>query len=157
MLPPLATVEDLEARIGHAITDPGELARAEVLLTDASALVRMAAHDDFMEIDGVTLGPVPDICVTITCIASLRGWYNPSGIEAAQLGAVSVRYGGAWLSDDERSLLGQLVGGGPDSGSLQQVMLKPGFGWDGYIYGYVPVENEPGLSTPAADWFPLGT
>jgi hypothetical protein len=157
MLPPLATIEDLEARIGHAIEDDGERARAEVLLIDASALVRMAAHNDFMEDDGVTLGPVPDIAVTITAIASLRGWYNPAGVEATQLGAVSVRYGGAWLSDDERSLLGQLAGGGPDSGTLQQVMLKPGFGWDGSIYGYAPVDNEPGLATPAADWFPIGT
>jgi len=157
MLPPLATVEDLEARIGHAITDADERARAEALLADASALVRMAAHDDYMELDGVTLGPVPDLAVTITASAALRGWYNPAGIEAAQLGAVSVRYGGAWLSQAERDLLGQLAGGGPGSGTLQQVMLKPGFGWEGYVYGYVPVDNEPGLHTPAADWFPLGT
>ena len=157
MLPPLATVNDMEARLGHAITDPGEIVRAEALLSDASALVRMAAHDDFMEDDGVTLGPVPDIAVTITTLAALRGWFNPAGIEAAQLGAVSVRYGGAWLTENERSLLGELIGGGPGSGTLQQVMLKPGFGWETDTFGYVPVDNEPGLATPAADWFPMGT
>jgi hypothetical protein len=157
MLPPLATLADLEARIGHAITDADEQARAEALLNDASALVRIAAHDDFMEDDGVTLGPVPDLAVTITCAAALRGWYNPAGIEAAQLGAVSVRYGGAWLTQNERDLLGDLIGNGPGSGALQQVMLKPGFGWDIDTSGYVPVDNEPGLSTPDADWFPLGT
>jgi hypothetical protein len=157
MLPPLATIADLEARIGHVIADADEQARAGALLNDASALVRMAAHDDYMEDDGITLGVVPDICVTITASAALRGWYNPAGIEAAQLGAVSVRYGGAWLSQAERDLLGQLIGGGPGSGTLQQVMLKPGFGWDGTTVGYVPVDNEQGLSTPDADWFPLGT
>jgi hypothetical protein len=157
MLPSLATLADLEARLGHAI-DPADQARAQALLDDASALVRLAAHNDFMTLDEPpVLDVVPDICVTITCGAALRGWYNPAGIESAQLGAVSVRYGGAWLTQAERDLLGDLIGAGPGSRSLRQVTLRPGYGWDGAATDYVPVDNEPGLHTPDADWFPLGS
>lgn len=153
MLPSLATVEDMEARIGHAITDADERTRAQSLLDDASALVRFVANVTWMTTDEPpVLGPVPDHIVTLTVGAALRGWYNPAGIESAQLGAVSVRYGGAWLTASERE---QLAGLNRGKG-LQQQMLKPGFGFDSPLLGWVPVDNQEGLSTPAADWFPAG-
>jgi hypothetical protein len=152
MLPPLASITDLEARIGHPITDPLEQARANALLADASSLVRFAANLTWVDEDGA-LTEVPDLAVSITCQAALRGWYNPAGIEAAQLGAVSVRYGGAWLNAQEREELALFNRGK----GLQQQLLKPGFGFDGNTLGYVPVDNAEGLSTPDADWFPLGT
>jgi len=86
MLPPLATIPDLEARIGHPITDPAEQARANALLADASSLVRFAANQTWVDENG-DLTVVPDLAVSITCQAALRGWFNPAGIEAAQLGA----------------------------------------------------------------------
>lgn len=154
MLPSLATIADIEARLGHTIDDPGEIVRAQALLDDASALVRYESGASYMLEDGSALDEVPDIVVMVTCTAALRGWYNPAGIEAAQLGAVSVRYGGAWLSQSERDMLATLP---PNNGSLQQAILLPGYGFTGGPYGYVPVDNQEGLSTPAADWFPLGT
>ena len=154
MLPALATIEDLEARLGHPIVDDAERARAQALLDDASALVRFVAGQTWVDdtFDPPVITDVPDVVVSITCAAALRGWYNPAAIESAQLGAVSVRYGGAWLSGSEREALAQYSRGA----GLQQQLLKPGFGFDGNVYGYAPVDNEEGLSTPAADWFPIG-
>lgn len=150
-LPPLATVADLEARLGHPITDPAEQARANALLADASALVRFAAGQTWVdENDNLTV--VPDLAVTVTCQAALRGWYNPANIESAQLGAVSVRYGNAWLTAQETAQLAEFSQGH----GLTQATLVGGFGFEGGVYGYVPVDNEEGLSTPAADWFPTG-
>lgn len=56
---PLATVEDLEARLGRELT-PEEAARANALLTDASALIRGWTRQDFTLTlgDVITLRPV---------------------------------------------------------------------------------------------------
>lgn len=56
---PLATVEDLEARLGRELT-PAEEARAEALLADASALVRAWTRQSFapVEDDELVLRPV---------------------------------------------------------------------------------------------------
>jgi len=153
-LPALAQVSDMEARLGHTIDDANEQVRAQALLDDASALIRFEANRTWMDdtVDPPVLGVVPDFVVSLTAQAALRGWFNPAGIESAQLGAVSVRYGGAWLTTAERSQLALLNRGQ----GLQQVLLQPGFGFDGATSGWVPVDNAPNLSTPAADWFPLG-
>ena len=39
MDPSLATIEDMEARLGHAIIEDDERTRAQSLLNDASALI----------------------------------------------------------------------------------------------------------------------
>lgn len=154
MLPSLATIADMEARLGHLIVDDAERERAQALLNDASALIRFEANRTWMDdtVDPPVLGAVPDFVVSLTALAALRGWYNPAGIESAQLGAVSVRYGGAWLTNAERSQLALLNRGQ----GLQNIELQPGFGFEGGTYGWVPVDNEQGLHTPDADWFPLG-
>lgn len=154
-LPALAMVSDMEARLGHTIDDANERLRAQALLDDASALIRFEANRTWMDetVDPSVLGPVPDFVVSLTAQAALRGWFNPAGIESAQLGAVSVRYGGAWLTNAERAQLALLNRGQ----GLQQVLLQPGFGFDGTTVGWVPVDNAPDLHTPAADWFPLGS
>lgn len=143
----------MEARIGRQIIDDDELTRASALLADASALVRFEANRTWVDADTGQLVAIPDYVVTLTVNAALRGWYNPAGIESAQLGAVSVRYGSAWLTSAERENLAIMT----RTKGLQQAMLKPGFGFDQDISGYVPVDNAEGLHTPAADWFPLGT
>lgn len=154
MLPSLATIEDMEVRLGHPITDADERTRSQSLLNDASALIRFEANQDWMDntVEPPVLGPVPDFIVTLTVRAAMRGWYNPAGIEAAQLGAVSVRYGGAWLTAAERQSLALMNRGM----GLQQIMLSPGFGFERNTYGWAPVDNEEGLHTPDADWFPTG-
>lgn len=153
MLPPLASIDDMEARIGHQITDPADTDRANALLADASALVRFEANRTWIDPDTGTIANVPDYVVTLTVNAALRGWYNPAGIESAQLGAVSVRYGSAWLTNTERENLALLTRGK----GITQMILTPGFGFERDVYGYVPVDNAEGLHTPDADWFPLGT
>jgi hypothetical protein len=151
-LPSLATVADMEARLGHPIDDPDEQARAQALLDDASALIRFEANENWVTTDDPpVLGAVPDYVVSLTAVAALRGWYNPAGIESAQLGAVSVRYGGAWLTNAERANLALLNRGQ----GLQNVPLTPGFGFERNLMGYVPVDNAENLHTPEADWFPL--
>jgi hypothetical protein len=152
MGPSLASVADMEARLGHTIDDPAEVARAQALLDDASALVRFETNQSFVDETGALVTDLPDIVVTITVNAALRGWYNPAGIESAQLGAVSVRYGAAWLTSTERQQLGLMT-----RGNMSQATLIGSFGFEGGVSGYVPVDNEEGLSTPAADWFPLGS
>ena len=154
MLPSLATVVDMEARLGHPIDVAEERTRAQSLLDDASALIRFEANMTWMDgtVDPPVLGVVPDFIVTLTVRAAMRGWYNPAGIESAQLGAVSVRYGGAWLTASERE---QLALNNRGKG-LQQAILTPGFGFERDTYGWVPVDNAEGLHTPAADWFPTG-
>src|SRR5690606_36466189 len=56
---PLATVEDLEARLGRELTSE-EAARANALLADASALIRGWTRQDFTLTlgDVITLRPV---------------------------------------------------------------------------------------------------
>jgi hypothetical protein len=152
MLPSLATVADMEARLGHPIDDPDDQARAQALLDDASALIRFEANENWVTTDDPpALGAVPDLVTSLTAVAALRGWYNPAGIESAQLGAVSVRYGGAWLTNAERANLALLNRGQ----GLQNVPLTPGFGFESNPLGYVPVDNAENLHTPQADWFPL--
>jgi hypothetical protein len=154
MLPSLAQIADMEARLGHPITEDSERERAQAMLNDASALIRFEANQTWMDETQVppVLGAVPDYVVSLTALAALRGWYNPAGIESAQLGAVSVRYGGAWLTNAERAQLGLLNRGQ----GLQGLELTPGFGFERNTYGWVPVDNQEDLHTPEADWFPLG-
>lgn len=152
MLPSLATVADLEARLGHPITDAAEQARAQALLNDASTLVRFEAGQSWVDESGV-LAVVPDLAVTITCQAALRGWYNPAGVESEQLGAVSVRYGNAWLTAKESAQLALFSRGK----GLDQAILVGGYGFEVDQAPWVPVNNEEGLDTSAvADRFPLG-
>jgi len=153
MLPSLATIEDMESRLGHTIEDADERTRAQSLLNDASALIRFEANQDWLDsLDPPVLAPVPDFIVTLTVRAAMRGWFNPAGIESAQLGAVSVRYGGAWLTAQERESLALAN----RSKGLQQMLLQPGFGFERDTWGWAPVDNAENLSTPAADWFPIG-
>lgn len=80
MLPALAPVEDLEARLG---LDPGtlvdaNLGRARAALADASALVRMEARRTWVDEAGA-LTVVPDAIVRVVLGAAQRGYTNPDG------------------------------------------------------------------------------
>jgi hypothetical protein len=79
MLPALATLDELEARLG---VDPGSLsgpdrARAQAALDDASALVREESRRDWVDTDGVITAP-PSL-VRVTLGAALRTFRNPDG------------------------------------------------------------------------------
>jgi hypothetical protein len=152
-LPPLASVTDLEARLVAPITDAHQRERAEALLADASTLVRYEANRTWVDPDTGLPTAVPDVAVTICLQAALRAFYNPAQVASQQLGAASVRYGDVWLTGSECE---RLAGLGRTRGELQSIELQPGFGFERDYWGYAPVDNEPGMSTPAADWFPIG-
>jgi hypothetical protein len=78
MLPTLAPVTDLEARLG---LDPdtlqdANLARARAALIDASALVRMEARRTWVDEAGA-LTAVPDAIVRVVLGAARRSYTNP--------------------------------------------------------------------------------
>jgi hypothetical protein len=79
MLPALATLDELEARLG---VDPGSLSgpdrtRAQAALDDASALVREESRRDWVDTDGAITAPPSLIRVTLG--AALRTFRNPDG------------------------------------------------------------------------------
>lgn len=154
MLPALATLDQFEARIGRTLSDPAEVARAEALLSDASALVRFESHTDWIDPDTGDPTAVPDVAVTITLASAVRAWYNPAQVTSEQLGAAMVRFGDVWLTSAEADRLSRLSG----NAGLQSVLLTPGFGFerDPYI-GYAPCDNNgDGATVPYADWAPIG-
>lgn len=114
-LPPLASVEALEKRLGLA---PGSLlepdrARAQAALEDASSLVREEAGRDWVDEDGVTI-TAPQSVVVITLRAAIRGFYNPRGFQSEQTGPFSYQLPrgetGIMLTDAERRTVRQAAG-----------------------------------------------
>lgn len=92
MLPALASVEDLEARLG---LDPGTLAdadlgRARAALADASALVRVEARRTWVD-DLGALTLVPDAIVRVVLGAARRGYTNPDAVVQESTGPFSRR------------------------------------------------------------------
>lgn len=109
MLAALATVHELEARLG---LDPStladaDLARAQAALDDVSALVRYETNRDF--VDGAGVPNAPAVVVRIVLGAALRNYRNPDGeivqgtgpftrtLKAAEVSAL--------LTDAEKSIL----------------------------------------------------
>jgi len=81
MLPALAAVSDLEARLG---LDPQTLAgpnfaRARAALVDASALVRLEARRTWVDENGA-LTVVPDAIVRVVLGAAQRTYTNPDAV-----------------------------------------------------------------------------
>lgn len=79
MLPALASVTDLEARLG---LDPdslktGELGRARAALADASALVRLESGQSWVDDAGALTAP--DALVRVVLGAAQRNFVNPDG------------------------------------------------------------------------------
>lgn len=142
MLPAIAAISDLEARLGSTITDPDERARAAALLRDASALVRHAAGTNWVDEESVLLADVPDLAVAIACAVTIRAFHNPADIDSTQMGGVSVRYREVWLTRREADLLSRLT---RSAGSLE---LTPGFGFESNLSGWVPVDY-------GGDYFPF--
>lgn len=111
---PLAEFEDFDAR--HGPVGPGQEARVEALLEDASSLVLAAASGSA---EGWVLGagesgaPDPPPPVVAVCIAvAYRAWNNPGGVKSETLGAHSVAYRGdgpdaLWLTKQERRIIRQ--------------------------------------------------
>jgi hypothetical protein len=150
-LVPLATVEMMETRLGKPIEAGAERDRAEALISDASTLVRHEAGRTWVDAEGDLVVDVPDVAVMTAISAAIRAWYNPSQIESAQLGAVSIRYGDVWLTAVERDRIGSISRAG-----IQSLDLNHGFGFDGNpTEGWAPYDFT-GLGAAPGDWFPIG-
>ncbi|MEU4568668.1 hypothetical protein [Micromonospora sp. NPDC023956] len=109
-LPPLATVADMEKRLGLV---PGslsgaDLARAGAALEDVSALVRLEAGADWVAEDGATITAPPAV-VTVVLAAALRGYRNPDGFQGETVGPYSYQYAqgatSAYLTAQELRLI----------------------------------------------------
>ncbi len=109
MLPALATLAELEARLG---LDDGTLtgadrARAQAALDDASALVREEAQQDFVAEDGSLT--VPDVVKRVVLGAALRSYRNPDAQIAEAAGPFSRTLKSAevsvYLTDAEKQLV----------------------------------------------------
>lgn len=149
-LVPLATVDDMETRLGKTIAAGVERDRAEALISDASTLVRHEAGRTWVDAEGDLDSP-PDVAVMTALSAAIRAWYNPSQIESAQLGAVSIRYGDVWLTAVERERLSSITRSG-----IQSIETTHGFGFEGTPReGWAPYDFT-GLGVAPGDWFPIG-
>lgn len=81
-LPALATLAELEARLGIA---PGGLAepdksRAQAALADASSLVREESRRNWMDTSTPPVAVAPDALVRIVLAAAKRDYRNPDGL-----------------------------------------------------------------------------
>ena len=107
--PPLATVPELEARLGRPFVDDAERALGEAALADASALVRTYG------LPWPDPAKAPDVAVSITLAAAERRVRNPSGFRMEMEGSYQYQLpaslpSGAGLTEQEIELLRQLSG-----------------------------------------------
>lgn len=92
MLPALASVVDLEARLGldpNTLAGP-DLGRARAALADASALVRMEARRTWVDEAGA-LTAVPDAIARVVLGAAQRTYTNPDAVVQESAGPFSRR------------------------------------------------------------------
>lgn len=105
MLPPLAEIDDMKARLEVEPTGR-ELARAEEALNDASTEVRFVAREDWVD-DADELVEVPPIVVKTTLECAIRAFLNPpDGTRQEVLGDHSVTVDarqGVYLTEDEKA------------------------------------------------------
>lgn len=83
-LPPLASVEDLEVRLGYPL-EGAEAGRAESVLVAASELIRDVAGKDWVDDDGELLG-VPRRVVQICIDVAYRAFVNPEALTQRSIG-----------------------------------------------------------------------
>lgn len=108
--PPLATIDDLEARLGRSLASD-EVPLATAALADASALVRTYG------LPWADPATAPDVAVSITLAAAERRVRNPEGYRMEMEGSYQYQLPasaptGVALTKAEIDLLAQLSGRG---------------------------------------------
>lgn len=83
----LADVLDLDARVPESIETVDDVARAEAVLDDASALVLDEGDPEW------TAQDIPARARQIVIAVALRAWRNPDALTQSTVGDVSVSYG----------------------------------------------------------------
>lgn len=110
---PLATVADLEARLGREF-DASELPRISALLDDASALVRDVAGKTWIDPETDELLPVPGSIRWVVLRAAERAVRNPEGFSSESAGDYSYqRTGvqpGVYLTEAEEKAIRRALG-----------------------------------------------
>jgi hypothetical protein len=108
-LPPLATIADLETRLGlaeGALVD-ADLARATAAIADASELVRVEGRVPWVDATGTPTAP-PAVVVVVLQVA-MRVYNNPNGYSSETVSADGATYSnsnnqqalGIYLTADE--------------------------------------------------------
>lgn len=92
-LVPLATVQDLEERIGEAIEDETDTRLALAMLRAASAQVR------FYGLPWVDAATAPAIAVEITISAAARGYLNPANLITERADSATLMRGDTGMAD----------------------------------------------------------
>lgn len=117
-LPPLATVAELEKRLGQGTLAGADLVRAGAALDDISALVRLEAGVDWVAEDGVTITAPPAV-VTVVLKAAQRAFRNPDGFRGETIGPYSYQYAegaaSAYLTEEEIRIIRAAAGKIPGS------------------------------------------
>lgn len=108
MLPPLATLDDLEVRAGQQ----DDAARAEAVLADASALIRGEAGKTW--VDSLNVPNPPDQIVTLVLKVAKRALDNPEGLTSETYPEYAWRKDGAedgvYLTDKECKIVRRCAG-----------------------------------------------
>lgn len=154
MLPTLAQVEALEARLGVSFSGT-DFGRALGALQDASALIRAEAGQDWLDDDGnpdfgglsaAEIATLESVCLAV----ALRAYRNPSGAVQSSVGDVSVSFGrdsatgAVFLTEADRRVIRRVAG----LSSVVAVALTTPYMGEAVNY-YVPVDY-------GGDPFPLG-
>jgi hypothetical protein len=133
MPPPLATLEQLGARLGQSFPVNGQTGepttadgmRAGAALNDASNLIRAIAGEDWLDDTGA-VADVPYTIQTITLSVAQRAYVNPNGAVQASVGDASVTWsregaaGAVFLTPTEIKAIRRIVGA-PSMSSIQLV------------------------------------
>jgi hypothetical protein len=110
---PLATVGDVETRLGRTLDDT-ELGRVAGLLEDASELVRLEAGRDWVDLDTGAVVSVPGSVRAVVLRAVDRAIRNPDGFSAESDGDYSYQRTqvepGVYLTDAERAIIRRACG-----------------------------------------------
>lgn len=156
MLPALASVSELEARLGldpETMTGP-DLGRARAALFDASALVRMEARTTWTDDAGV-LTSVPDAIVRVVLGAAQRNYTNPDAAIQETAGPFARRLNendtGVYLTKAELDICRRFR---PSGGELWTLRTERDGDEDGTIYYPVSVGSElfPAASLDDGAW-----
>lgn len=124
---PLATVADLEARLGRQFEE-SELPRIAALLDDASALARDVAGKTWIDPETEELLPVPGSIRWAVLRAAERAVRNPDGFSAETAGDYSYQRNGVqpgvYLTEAEERSIRKAIG---KSGLWNQAVTRNEF------------------------------
>lgn len=122
-LPALATITDLEARLGYQVSD---VEQASALLDDASGLIRLEVDPVTWVDDDGSLEAVPQVVTTICCKVVKRALDNSDNVNQLSETIGSYTVARAWYSTDvylttaEKRLVRRAAG----RGSIGSVLIS---------------------------------